>query len=50
MSIKDIFEFVVNFNLLYLLIIPFLIWMSIYLFGVVKDFIKAFREGYNKDK
>jgi hypothetical protein len=50
MSIKDIFEFVINFNLLYLLLIPFIIWMSIYMFRVVKDFIKAFREGYNKDK
>jgi hypothetical protein len=50
MSIKDIFEFVVNFNLLYLLLIPFIIWISIYMFEVVKDFIKAFRDGYNKKK
>ena len=50
MSIKDIFEFVVNFNLLYLLLIPLIIWIPIYMFAVVKDFIKAFRDGYNKKK
>jgi hypothetical protein len=50
MSIKDIFEFVINFNLLYLLVIISLIWLFIYIFGIVSDFLKAFREGYNKKK
>jgi hypothetical protein len=50
MSIRDFFEFIVNFNLLYFLLILFIIWISMYMFVVVKDFIKAFRDGYNKKK
>jgi hypothetical protein len=50
MSIKDIFDFVINFNLLYLLVIISLIWLCIYIFGIVSDFLKAFRDGYNKKK
>lgn len=48
MSIKDIFEFVINFNLIYLIGVIAFIWILIYVFGIVSDFVKAFREGYKK--
>ncbi len=50
MSIKDIFEFIVNFNLLILAYIFFIIFACVYLGTRIYVFIEAFINGYKNNK
>lgn len=50
MSIKDIFEFIINFNLIYVIGVIAFIWILIFSFEKISDFVEGFLEGYNKKK